>query len=180
MTGNPSTPLSFSRRRLLAAGVGVGGLALLGAGGAAWAVMGRQAPGPGRAALSAQEAAFVDALVDAMFPPGNALGVAGKDVDVTGQLDAWAADMAPSERRIVASLLHLFDLWPRLSLSSTARFSALDREDRVRVLQAFDESAVETRRALGQLTRALVSLPFFEDPRTLAGMGMEWGCAVAS
>ncbi len=173
-----SSPVSFSRRGLLRAGVGVGGVALLGVGGAARSVVGDQAAADGRQMLSEPEARFLTALADALFPPGNALGVAGKDVDVAGQVDVWVAAMPATERRIVASLLHLFDVWPRLSLASFSRFSELDLEKRINMLIAFDTSSVETRRALGQLLRALVSVVFFEDERVQAGMGLAWGCEV--
>lgn len=160
--------------------IGLGGAALVGlyAGGAAYGILAASSAGAGRRVLSSAEVALLEALAEAYFPPGNAIGVDGRDVDVVTPLDVWVASMAPSEQRVVRSLLRLIDLWPRLSLGGFGRFSGLSLEDRVAVLIAFEESALEPRRAIGQLVRGLVSFPYFEDPRVLHGIGVEYGCPV--
>jgi hypothetical protein len=166
----------LTRRRLLKLGLGLGGAAIVAGGGAtAWLLSDRPAAA-GRAALSEREAAVVAALADAYFPPGSPLGVSVEDVDVVSGADAYIAGLLAKERRLLRALLTAIDQWPRVTLSSPARFSAWPRSDRVKALRALDESPVPEKRQLAGLLRALVAMPFFDDPRVLQAVGFSWGC----
>jgi hypothetical protein len=176
-TGRPLTH-GLTRRRLFKVGVGFGAVALAAGGGAAWLVSDRPVE-PGRRALSVREAEVVYAIGMAHFPPGNPLGLTLRDVDVVGGADAFIAGMLDRERRLVRALLTAFDQWPRLSLASSSSFSNMrDNAERIEIFRAFEESEVAERRLVGALLRTLVGIPFFEDPRALAAIGFEPGCAL--
>ena len=167
---------ALTRRRLLGAGLGFGVAAVVAGGGARWLVSDRPSR-LGRQALSAREERVVGALAEAHFPPGNALGISVLDVDVISGADAYIAGLLPQESRLVRALLTAFDQWPRLTLSSASTFSALPLDERITELRAFEESSVSERRLIAALFRALVGMPFFEDPRALASIGFVAGCA---
>lgn len=168
---------ALTRRRLFSVGAGFGALAIAAGGGARWLVSDRPTAG-GRQALSAREERVVAALAEAHFPPGNALGVSVLDVDVVSGADAYIAGLLPQDNRLLRALLTAFDQWPRLTLSSTSTFSALPLAGRISELRAFEDSPMAERRLIASLFRALVGMPFFEDPRALASIGFLPGCAL--
>ncbi len=168
---------ALTRRGLLRAGLGFGAAAIVAAGGARWLVSDRPT-NVGRQALSPREERVVAALAEAHFPPGNALGMSVADVDIVSGADAYIAGLLPEDNRLLRALLTAFDQWPRASLSSLSTFSALPVLDRVRVLRAFEDSATTERRLIAAAFRALIGMPFFEDPRALASIGFAPGCAL--
>jgi hypothetical protein len=168
---------ALTRRRLLKAGLGFGALALVAGGGARWLVSDRPTS-VGRKALSSREERVVAAIAEAHFPPGNPLGVSVLDVDVVSGADAYIAGLLPQENRLLRALLTAFDQWPRVTLQSTATFSSLPLADRVSELRAFEDSPITERRLIAALFRALIGMPFFEDPRALASIGFAPGCSL--
>lgn len=158
-------------------GLGLGGTVLLGGGAAAWGLLARPAAASGRQVLGEGEVRLIEALADAHFPPGNVLGVAAVDLPMADEVDGWLAALGPTEQDLVRTLLALFDLWPRLTLTGVRRFADLGLEDRVALLRAFDGSSLPVRRALAQLMRLVVSMPYFEQPAVLARVGHRFGCA---
>ena len=97
---------------------------------------------------------------------------------IVGGVDAYAARLLPRERQLLRVLMRAIEQWPRLSLSSTARFSTLDVTARQQVLRAFEDSSLTERRLLGTLLRGLVGMPLFDDPRFLAAIGHKHGCGL--
>lgn len=164
----------LTRRRLLALGVGVGALTLVGSIG--W-IVSIPAPAPGRAALSARELELLERLAEVWFPPGNPLGVAAGDVDIGGELDSVLALLALREQRVVHALLRVVDQVPRGSLSSTKRFSELPWQERRALIVQWEQSTGPKRQLAGVL-RLLVGMSFFEDERVRRAIGHVFGCAV--
>jgi hypothetical protein len=166
----------LTRRAVLKLGLGTAGAALLvGGGGAAWLLSDRPA-GPGLLALSNEEAVFVRALGDTLFPPENPIGVAAADVDIVGGADAYIDGLLPRDRRGLRALLTAVEQWPRVSLSSGKRFSELPLAGRIAIVRAFEDSTVTERRMLGSLLRTLIGLTYFDDPRVLAALAFRPGC----
>lgn len=124
------------------------------------------------------EARTIAAIADAYFPAGNVFKISASDVDVVGSVDTYAARLLPRERKLLRVLMRAVEQWPRLSLSSTSRFSELDTAGRQRVLQAFERSSVSERRLLATLLRSLIGMPMFDDPRLLAAVGHRHGCGL--
>ncbi len=156
-------------------GLGVGGGALLVGGG----VLSLFRTGPtaaGKQVLSADEAAFLEALAEVYLPPGNALGLDAKALDVSGSFDAHLASLPPREQRIMRGLLALFDQWPRMSLSSFGRFASLPLDERVAVMRAWEESPRQARHGVAGALRVVVGLHLFASPAALAAVGHRFGC----
>ncbi|OGQ19364.1 MAG: hypothetical protein A2138_05580 [Deltaproteobacteria bacterium RBG_16_71_12] len=162
----------LTRRRLLALGVGVGALTIVGSVG--WLVS-LPTPAPGRQALSARESELLVRLAEVWFPPGNPLGVAAADVDIGGELDRVLALLSIREQRALHALLRVVDQLPRASLSSTTRFSELPLPERRALIVGWEASAGPKRQLAGVL-RLLAGLSFFEDERVRLAIGHTFGC----
>lgn len=165
----------FSRRTFLKLGIGVGGGALL-VGGGALALFRTGPAAPGKAVLSSDEVAFLEALAEVYLPPGNALGVEARSLDVAGSFDAHLASLPPRERRLARGLLTLFDQWPRLSFSSLSRFAGLPLDERTAIIRAWEESPKQARHGVAGLLRVLLGLHLFSSPAALAAVGHRFGC----
>jgi hypothetical protein len=126
--------------------------------------------------LSDDEAKFIEALSETHFPEENAIGVAGSAVSIPSGVDRWLTGMGSQEQMIVRTLLVVVDRWPQLSLSRMDRFSALPFEDRVEMIRGWETGHSDVKRGLAELLRTVVSLHYFEDPRVLASIGLEFGC----
>jgi hypothetical protein len=170
-----STRRIFLKRSLKWGGLGLGGLALL-AGGGGWALFRDRPAASGRAVLGDDDVRFFEAAAEAYFPPGNALGLDVRDLDVAATLDAQLAVYPATHQRIVRSLMAIFDNWPRMSFSSASRFTDLPLDGRIRVLERFDASEVHARRGLGEILRILVGIAVFEHPQAATAVGLQWGC----
>lgn len=173
----------FTRRRFLRLGLGIGvgvGAGALVFGGTGLVLLRAGPPGPGRQVLSPDEVAFLDALKEAWLPPGNDLGLDAAALDVASSFDAHLAALPGRERRVMRGLLAVFDQWPRVSLSSSGRFSALSLEDRVRSLEAWEHSKSQARHGVMGLLRVLVGLHIFSHPEALAAVGHRDGCGAHS
>lgn len=172
----PSAGPRFGRRNLLKLGLAIGGAGVLGASSLGWAVFHLRPTAPGRSVLSDEEAAFLTAVGEALFPPGNALKVDVHQLKVTDRIDAHLAFLHAREQRAARAVLAAIDWWPRLSFQSTRRFAALALDERIVVLDHWDESPHEERRAVPSLLRLMVGLHVFDEPAVLAAMGHEFGC----
>jgi hypothetical protein len=103
------------------------------------------AAGPGAEApralklLNAVEYATLDALGDALIPPGGAFEIGARDVDLARRIDSYLPALAPG---VVAgfrgALAFVEAEAPRLA-GKTPPFSSLEREDRAAVLSAMLE-----------------------------------------
>lgn len=171
-TGLTELRARLTRRRLLALGVGVGALTVVGSVG--WLVS-LPTPAPGRLALSAREGELLVRLGEVWFPPGNPLGVAAADVDIGGELDRLLVLMSAGEQRALHALLRVVDQLPRASLSSSTRFTALPLSERRALMVAWERSAGPKRQLAG-LLRLLAGLTFFEDERVRRAIGHSFGC----
>lgn len=169
----------FSRRGFLKVGLGVGAGVLL-VGGGALALFRSGPTAAGKKVLSADEADFLDALAEVYLPPGNALGIDASTLDVSGSFDEHVRSLPPRERRVMRGLLALFDQWPRVSFSSSGRFSALPLEERIAVMRAWEESPRQARYGLANLLRVVVGLHMFSSPAALAAVGHRYGCGSLS
>lgn len=157
-------------------GLSASALVVLGVVGAGASLFAARTPGSGRRVLTDDEARFLDAAADALFPPGNALGVDGASVGVSAGTDTLLDGQPPSVLRVFHAVLSVLDWWPVLAFSSTARFSSLPLDERVQVLRSFDESGLEARRGLVSLVRVLVSMFVFERREVLIAIGHRDGC----
>ncbi len=168
----------LSRRGILKLGGGVVAAVVVAAALGLRTLFADRPPSSQRAVFDDDEARTLVSIADAYFPVGNVFRISAHDVDIVGAIDEYASRLLPRERRMLRVLLRAVEQWPRLSLTSTARFSDLDTAQRQRVLQAFERSTLSERRLLGTLLRSLIGMPMFSDPRLLAAVGHRHGCGL--
>jgi hypothetical protein len=131
----------------------------------------RPAPA-GAQALSGRELALVDAVADALFPPGGAIPESGRDAGVSAYLDRLVAASQPRQRVLMRLLFFLFE---HATLAFPApggprglrRFSSLDLPQREAVLEAWRTSGLFVRRLCFTSLRALCTLGYFASPAVL-------------
>lgn len=161
----------LSRRALLASAAALAAL-----GGAAVAVGPLPSPAAGHEVLSDEEIVLVAALGDAMFPPGNPLGVAGASLPLAERVDELLGDtldpmVAPVFRRVLQALDD------GTLVSRGARFAALPLDARREVLAHWDDNDVLPRRAAFDALRLVMGMAYFTRPEVLASIGWRAPCA---
>lgn len=161
----------LSRRQALVAGTAVAAVAALGV---SEAVL--PAPAPGARLLSAGEGHLVHALGDAMFPPGNALGVAGAELDLPGAVDGLLAATLDAEiQTVFRYFLRALDEGTRVSRG--VGFGSLPLAARREVLTTWSDNAVLPRRMMHDLFRLVMGMAYFNEPRVVAATGWRAECA---
>jgi hypothetical protein len=144
---------------------------------AAWRVFGGYpATAPG-VALSRRELAALDALADAVFPGGGALGRSGREGGVARHVDGLIAVSAPRQRLLMRLLFFLLEhgtlLFPAPGgLAGLRRCSALSEASRVAWLEGWRTSGLFARRLVFTSLRAVLTLGYFADPVVQRQLGL--------
>jgi len=146
-------------------------------GGAAWRVFGGYPRRPRGKVLSRRELAALDALADAVFPGGGALGRSGCEADVPAYVDGLVALSAPRQRLLLRLLFFLLEhgtlLFPaRGGLAGLRRVSALPEASRVAWLEGWRTSRLFARRLVFTSLRAVLTLGYFADPEVQRRLGL--------
>jgi len=123
-----------TRRKLLAAAAALTAAGAAGVGATAWRWW-DQPVHAGWSFLSADEVAFLEAMADALFPPGGTPPLAGADADLARFFDGCIQAWEPTQRKLIRLLLHALDTWTWPA--HQAPFSALGIEDRQAVIQGW-------------------------------------------
>jgi hypothetical protein len=127
--------------------------------------------------LARREMAFIDAAALALFPSGGAIEQSGADAQVAQYLDRLVAAQNPRNRRLMRALFLLVEqatlMFPAPGgLSGFRRFSKLECEQQVAVLEAWRGSRLFFRRLAFTSLRALVTLGYFAHPPVLRALGV--------
>jgi hypothetical protein len=123
------------------------------------------------------EQALLVAVAEAVFPPGGAIPCSGLDARIPTYVDGLLARAQPRPRRLMRLLFFLFEhatlIFPASGgLRGRRRFSSLDLERRMAVLEGWAGSRLSARRlAFGSL-RAIVTLGYFAHPPVLRQLGL--------
>lgn len=162
-----------TRRKLV---LGAAALAALGAGALAVHL---PEEAEGWEVFSEGEQALVTAIGEALFPPGNPLGVSGADVELARRVDELLGveldpEMTPIFRYVARAVDEL------TFVSRGARFAALPLEERVDVLRHWDDPDVFPRRAMYDLIRLIFGMAFFNLPEVHAAIGWRSRCALGA
>lgn len=166
----------LTRRRLIHASGAIMAASAV-SGGAGFELLSLGGAAPGHLALSARELLLVQALAEALFPPGNALGVTAFGMDLGPEVDELMGDrldpvVAPAFRYALKGLDH--GTW----LSRGARFADLPIADRVAVMNAWAEPEVTARRLTYDVLRTVVGMVFFCRPEVTQTIGWRPPCAI--
>lgn len=166
----------LDRRTLLRLGLGGGALVALGVVGGGIALLRPRTPASSFRVLSDDEIAFFDAAAEAFFPPGNVVGVNGREASVAKGLDRLISGLSPRVHRVLHAVVTLIDSYPILALHGMTRFTLLPLEERIAILKGFDASPLEAKRGMANLLRVLVATFVFERADAKAAIGFRGGC----
>lgn len=166
----------LNRRKFLAAsGAALAALAVGGVVGAG--ALELPAAAAGRFCLSERELILVQALAEALFPPGNALGVTAVGMDLSGEVDELMGDrLDPVVTPVFRRVLQALD--DGTLLSRGARFADLPLGARVEVMASWGEPGVLARRLMYDALRTVVGMVFFCRPEVCSAIGWHPACAV--
>jgi hypothetical protein len=135
-------------------------------------------PDPGRRyrTLGRAEVAFISSAAEAMYPPGGMIPSSGLDADLPSYIDRLMMASRPRIRWLMHLLFTLMEhatlFFPAPGRGGMRRFSALEAEQRVAVLDGWAESALFVRRVVFTSLRALLTLGYFAHPPVLRTLGI--------
>jgi hypothetical protein len=159
--------MSVSRRTALVAGAAAVAAAAVGT-----PVAVLSAPKVGFRLLSPREVVLVSAIGEALFPPGNPLGVCAADVGIARRVDDLLADVLdPVVAPVFRYLLRGFDLGTLVSRQQA--FEALSLPERRDVLDTWSDDAVFPRRLGYDTFKLIFGMAFFDTPPVRAAVGYD-------
>lgn len=127
-------------------------------------------------ALSAHEAKIARAIADAMFP-GDHLGMPnGVQAGVVEALDDFMASVDTQTANLLKFFLHAIDEMAVLSNFGMTRFHRRPREQRIKILQAWEQSMLATRRMAFQGLKFVMATGYCESPAVLQAAGIVFSC----
>lgn len=123
----------------------------------------------GAQCLASRELACLDSVGEALFPPGGAVEVSGLDARVSRYVDRLVSASQPRTRLLMRLLFFLIEhgtlIFPAPGgVRGLRRFSSLDLDRRVAVLEAWRTSRMAPRRLVFTSLRALLTLGYFAHP----------------
>jgi len=166
--------LNFNRRQFVKYVAIGGGLGLLGGGARIYSWFDNERA-PNYKILSADEVEIVNSIADAMFPGDdwdNPLPK-GSQVGVVELFDDYLAAIDRPTANLLRVLLHAIDDFP---LSTFARFRTRPLNERIEILDAWDQSSIPERRGSFRSIKLLFSTAYCEHPKVLSAMGIRFGC----
>ena len=126
--------------------------------------------------LAPREWATVAAAADATFPEGGALPPSGEQAGVAEHVDRFVAAQQPSTRLLMRLLFVLVEhatlVFPAPGRGGRRRFSDLDREQRVRVLEGWRTSPLFPRRLVFTSLRAILTMGYLGDAEVMRLLGL--------
>lgn len=156
--GYPGGVQAPSRRSLLLGGAALAAVASVGL----RAVVLPQAR-VGLSLLSDGESQLIEALGEAFFPPGNALGVSAADVDLPALVDALlATELDPQLPTLFRYLLRGLEVGTFAGRGQI--FSALSLDERRSVLLNWSDNGVLPRRMAHDAIKSVLGMAFFNAP----------------
>lgn len=115
---------------------------------------------------------LIRALLEAMVPPGGPFEEGAAQAAVAEDVESFVADLAPSAPRAFRWCLRLLDYSPFfLPPLRLGRFSRLKLDDRVRLLEAWEQSRLPPRRQIIHALKLLVMPHFYSRPEIEARLG---------
>ena len=134
-------------------------------------------PAPARPpqALARRELATLEATSNVLFPPGGAIAPSGAEASVAAYVDRLVAASQPRQRLLIRALLFLVEhgtvFFPAPGgWRGLRRFSSLDGEQQVAVIDDWQHSGWFLRRLVFTSLRALCTLGYFADPAVLRAL----------
>jgi hypothetical protein len=126
--------------------------------------------------LRRNEVALLASVSEAMFPPGGHIPSSGLDANLPEYIDRWMS-LSPKQTRVLMHLLfflieHATVIFPASGRAGRRRFSTLDFDQRVAVLQGWGESSLYLRRLVFVSLRSILTMGYFAHPPVLRRLGV--------
>jgi len=126
--------------------------------------------------LCRREWALVDGVSEAMFPAGGAIPPSGREAGVNEFVDRYVAGVPAGVRLLMRMLFLLVEqatlFFPAPGPGGRRRFSALEVEQRVAVLEGWRTSSLFLRRLVFTSLRAILCMGYLADPQVLRHLGV--------
>ena len=165
--------LPLSRRQLLRIAAGLGTVSVVGLGARVWQNWDRPA-GEGLQYLAPGEAELLDAMAEALFPPGGDPPLSGADAGITGYLDGVFGDMPDPTGDLLRLLLNSLDDWCRLT--SGRRFAVLSLEARQQRLRNWADHPIPPLRSAVSSLLLFISAGYCGHPDVRRACGWVFPC----
>jgi hypothetical protein len=124
--------------------------------------------------LRRDEAAFLSAASEALFPPGGAVEPSGLEAGIPDYVDRYLGDVPPKISFLMRCLFLLFEhatFFVRApGPGGRRRFSALTREQQVAVLERWRRSGSFPMRLVFTSLRAILTMGYFAAPAVLRAL----------
>lgn len=121
--------------------------------------------------LNRAEVVLLDAVAEAMFPPGGHIESSGRDADLPAYADRWMAVSQPRIRVLMHLLFFLIEhatvIFPAPGRRRRRRYTALTLEQRIAVLEGWGKSSLHLRRLVFVSLRSILTMGYFAHPPVL-------------
>ncbi len=126
--------------------------------------------------LSVQEGLIVASIADAMFP-GERFGMPNAvKIGIVEFFDEYLATVDKQSANLIRLLVHAVDEISVATRGKIRRFHLRDRDDRVAILAAWDNSVIAARRSAFQTLKFLICSGYCENKQVLRAAGIEFSC----
>jgi hypothetical protein len=126
--------------------------------------------------LTRADAAFLESVANAMYPPGGPIEASGGEADLPAYMDRLLCASARNIRVLMHLLFFLMEhatlFFPASGWSGMRRFSALSEAQQVAALDGWQNSALFLRRLVFTSMRALVTLGYFAHPPVVRALNL--------
>ena len=163
----------MTRRQVLAVSAAAAVVAAGGVGGVASQWWNRPAD-EGYTWLSEEEVSFVEALADALFPPGGQPALAGADAQLSRWFDEVLGTLPPGKAREFKLLLHALDALG--SVQGGGRFASQDRTERWRLARSWITSPIPELRGASLGLSTLLGGGYTTHPEVAEFFSQWHGC----
>ena len=127
----------------------------------------------GGAALSEGSRRILGAVGDAFLPPGGAFAQGADAIGLAQKVESHIAQAFPLGLPAMAALLHWIDLQPILFHLTPHRLHTLPLEERVRILEAMERSALLARRQTAVTLKLFLGLHAYRDSAVARQVGFD-------
>lgn len=154
----------------------------LATGGLAWRVGGvwwDQDVSPDYRIISGEEADIIASIADAMFP-GDGTFPNANELGVVEFFDGYLTTIDVRSSRLLRVLLHAIDDVAALADFGMTRFRFRPRNERIEILNAWDNSFFFGRRGAFRGVKLVISTAYCEHPDVLAAAQIDFACGVSA
>ena len=126
--------------------------------------------------LERREYAIVAALADALFPPGNPIGLSGTEARVPEYVDRWMHGLQPDRATDFRGMLLVFEHGTLAFGLRVRRFTELPQAARERYLHRWETARVYSRRMLSTALKTSLGVGYFAYPGVQKRLGIVRTC----